>query len=252
MKKGQLKLLMDMIGETYEMFTARQLLESFLDDGWGPGQYLYSMKRKVYYDAEPWYQRENTIDWYQQMEKSNETIKLCLSEAVDSNSLITEVACGGGWLAEFIVDLKPKLYRGFDFAETAVKNASQRIHKAENFRCFQGDALSLESYDPETNFILAHQFLHCLIGDDRRIWLLICNKTLSKNSGSLLLSSMIGLPASVKNTVEMKTRINKPGNRYYAEDAEIQRELRSSGFKITQVLYPEDHIAVYKATTLKL
>jgi hypothetical protein len=205
------------------------------------------MDRKTYYDAEPWYLRENATEWYQQMEKANEAIKRCLSEKINSQSFITEVACGGGWLAEFIVSLNPKAYRGFDFAETAASNAAKRLNRIEEFRCFHGDALSSEVYDSETNFILAHQFLHCLIGDDRKRWLEICKSTLSKNFGSFLISSMIGLPDCLKNSIDERTRINKPGNRYYAEDQEIQAELRFSGFRLQQVIYPEPYVAIYYA-----
>lgn len=205
------------------------------------------MKRKTYYDADPWYQREKTIDWYQQMEPSNDAIKAKLKELINFNSIITEVACGGGWLAEFIVTLNPKEYRGFDFSETAASNAANRLQKIENFNCIQGDALSPKSYSLDTNLILAHQFLHCLVGEDRTRWMAICKDVLSHSSGSLLFTSMIGLPKSVRDAVDEKTRINKPGNRYYAEDCEIQSELRLVGFKIVETIYPEEHVGIYRA-----
>lgn len=207
------------------------------------------MERRTYYDAEPWYQREKTIDWYQQVELPNEAIKTRLREIINTGSVVTEVACGGGWLAEFISTLKPKTYRGFDFAETAANNASKRLRDMENFICFQGDALSPTSYATDTNLILAHQFLHCLVGEDRIRWMTICKDVLSPNSGSLLLSSMVGLPASVRDTVDEKTRINRPGNRYYAEDEEIQSELRSVGFSIAETIYPESHSGIYMVHT---
>jgi SAM-dependent methyltransferase len=205
------------------------------------------MNQKAYYDAEMWYQREKTVDWYQQMERSNDAIKIKLRDIISAGSTVTEVACGGGWLAEFIATLKPKAYRGFDFAETAANNASKRLKNTENFICFQGDALSHNAYSPDTNLILAHQFLHCLIGDDRTRWMAICRDTLARNSGSVLLSSMVGLPDSVRDSVDEKTRINRPGNRYYAEDQEIQSELRSVGFRIVEAIYPEPHVGIYRA-----
>jgi hypothetical protein len=148
-----------------------------------------------------------------------------------------------------VTELKPKAYRGFDFAETAAKNAAQRIQAVDHFLCFQGDALSPGAYEAATNFIVAHQFLHCLIGEDRKRWLGLCHEVLHKNSGSLVLSSMIGLPESVKETVNIESRINKPGNRYYAEYAEIQSELLSAGFALKEILYPEPHVAIYRAST---
>jgi ubiquinone/menaquinone biosynthesis C-methylase UbiE len=205
------------------------------------------MDRKKYYDAEPWYFREKTRDWYQQMELSNDAIKGALIALVTPESVVTEVACGGGWLAELLTSLKPRAYLGFDFATTAAENAARRLEHAANFRCVLGDALASETYPADTNLILAHQFFHCLVGVDRARWLSICQGVLSRNVGSLCLSSMIGLPDSVRATVNEVTRINKPGNRYYAEDAEIQAELRSAGFRIDEILYPEAHVAIYRA-----
>ena len=62
--------------------------------------------RRTYYDAEPWYQREKTQDWYQQMEFTNHAVKSLLRHVVNEESKILEVACGGGWLAEFVLNLK--------------------------------------------------------------------------------------------------------------------------------------------------
>lgn len=205
------------------------------------------MQRRIYYDAEPWYQREKTVDWYQQMEPSNQQVMKKLRDLVGAETNIAEVACGGGWLAEFISTLNPKSYQGFDFSETASKNAANRIQKLKNFKCFQGDALSLQSYATNTHLIVAHQFLHCLIGEDRTQWMAICKNILSQNSGTLLFSSMIGMPDSVRDAVDEKTRINKPGNRYYAEDQEILSELSSAGFKVVEKIYPEAHVGIYRA-----
>jgi len=205
------------------------------------------MERKTYYDAEPWYQREKTRDWYQQMETSNVAFKRKLAELITAESIITEVACGGGWLAEFIATLRPKAYRGFDFAGTAAKNASARLKHVENFHFFEGDALSPASYSPDANLVVSHQFLHCLVGNDRFRWMALVRESLEHNGGSFLLSSMIGLPDSLRGEVNEETKINRPGNRYYAEDEEIQSELRAAGFQIAGILYPEPHVGIYQA-----
>lgn len=49
------------------------------------------MNRRTYYDAEPWYQRENTRDWYQQMEISNLAIKQKLVDLIHA-----DIACSRG------------------------------------------------------------------------------------------------------------------------------------------------------------
>jgi hypothetical protein len=52
--------------------------------------------RREYYDAEPWYQREKTQDWYQQMEFTNQAVKDLLQQIIQPDFRILEVACGGG------------------------------------------------------------------------------------------------------------------------------------------------------------
>jgi ABC-type transport system substrate-binding protein len=58
---------------------------------------------------------------------------------------------------------------------------------------------------------------------------------------------MIGLPESHVAFADLETKINKPGNRYYADDEEIQQELNQAGFTIETTLYPEDYSGVYLA-----
>jgi len=203
--------------------------------------------RRKYYDAEPWYQREKTQDWYQQMELTNHAVKSLLRYVLNEESQILEVACGGGWLAEFVLNLKINKYTGFDFSETAVSNARSRLKKYKNWAILRGDALSPEIYDCSVDLIIAHQFLHCLIGKDRHTWLKLCSDTLLRNNGYLLLSSMIGLPESHVGFVDRNTRINKPHNRYYAEDDEIHREISKAGFTIEKTAYPEGYSGIYLA-----
>ena len=205
------------------------------------------MKRREYYDAEPWYLREKTCDWYQQMEKTNEMFSDLLRQNLDKNSLVLEIACGGGWIARYVENLGVKSYLGFDFAETAVQNAGESLKNFSNAEIIKGDALDSTLYEGAHNIVIAHQFLHCLIGDDRKIWLNLCFRLVKRNNGKFLLSSMIGLPEIFKGIVDPVTRINTPGNRYYAEDEEIQNELKSAGFKIKETIYPEDHSAIYLA-----
>ena len=201
--------------------------------------------RREYYDAEPWYQREKKQDWYQQMELTNQTVKDLLQQMIQPDFQILEVACGGGWLSEFILKQKITKYTGFDFAETAVSNAKSRLQKFKNWNVLQADALSPKIYDCNVDLIIAHQFLHCLIGEDRHTWMKLCHNTLKRNTGYLLLSSMIGLPESHADFVDLQTKINKPRNRYYAEDEEIQNELEQAGFIIEKRLYPEDYSGIY-------
>lgn len=85
------------------------------------------MDRRTYFDAEPWYRRENTRDWYQQMEATNQELTSILAGLPIEGMTITEVACGVGWLAEHLCQRNPKSYVGVDFAETGVANARARV-----------------------------------------------------------------------------------------------------------------------------
>lgn len=201
---------------------------------------LGRMQRRAYYDAEPWYQREQTRDWYQQMEITNGKMKAVLDAHLDMGSTaLLEVACGGGWFAEHLLSRGISRYSGFDFAETAVKNAQARIGKYSNAQCFRGDALDSRSYGAGINAILAHQFLHCLVGEDRKRWFSLCAGSLSESRGLLIFSSMYGIPDSLKETIDPLSKVNHPGNRYYAELAEIRTEVAESGFAVIHEDFPE-------------
>ncbi len=203
--------------------------------------------RRAYYDAEPWYQREQTKDFYQQMEPANEAIKSLLQQIITKDSQILETACGGGWLAEFILKLGIKNYIGFDFSETATLNAQARLKNYKNWVVFRANALSGEVFNWDIDMVIAHQFLHCLIGNDRKTWLSLCFDTLKKENGYLFLSSMIGIPESLADSIDPIKKTNKPKNRYYAEDMEIQNEIIQTGFAIEKVIYPEDNCGIYLA-----
>jgi SAM-dependent methyltransferase len=202
------------------------------------------MERRAYYDAEPWYQREKTQDWYQQMEKTNEAMRLALGEYFSKRLTVLEIACGGGWLAEFILKSKVSSYSGFDFSETAVSNARKRLGEFEDARIWRGDALNPQYYTKQYGLVVSHQFLHCLVGPDRVKWLSLCRKAL-RPEGVLVISSMIGIPPSEAGDVDSKTKLNKPGNRYYASEEEITAEIETAGMELEEVLHPEDNSAIF-------
>ncbi len=128
------------------------------------------------------------------MEITNEQITRILTKIVFSYDRVLEVACGGGWLALEVLKRDPKSYEGFDFSETAARNASDRARSFANARTYCGDALNGQIYTNEFDLIVAHQFLHCLIGADRKTWLRFCHSSLKPSQGRLLLSSMVGIP----------------------------------------------------------
>ena len=120
------------------------------------------------------------------------------------------------------------------------------MRRFSNATVVRGDALARQHYT-ESDVILAHQFFHCLIGDDRLSWLRLCAGALSARQGSLMLSSMVGLPESLPGGIDPVTRINRPGNRYYAELEEIEQELSTAGFVVRTVIRPLEHDAIFVA-----
>lgn len=209
--------------------------------------YTCGMERRAYYDAEPWYQREKTQDWYQQMEPTNEAMKAVLEEYVSTRRSVLEVACGGGWLAEYLLKKGVRSYSGFDFSETAVTNARKRLGEFEDAKVWRGDALAPQYYTKQYDVVVSNQFLHCLIGKDRADWLKKCKAAL-RPAGVLVISCAIGVAPALADTVDPVTKQNKPGNRYYADEEEIKAELTAAGFEVEEVLHPEDFSAIFVAS----
>jgi len=56
---------------------------------------------------------------------------------------------------------------------------------------------------------------------------------------------MIGVPNGLQDQINLETRLNKPKNRIYLEDEQIQEELKTAGFVIESVIYPKDNYAQY-------
>jgi len=205
-----------------------------------------SMQRRAYYDAEPRYQREKTQDWYQQKEKTNQGMREVLTEYLTPRHSVLEVACGGGWLSEFILKAGVKSYSGFDFSETAVTNARKRLAAFEEAKMWRGDALAAQYYSKKYDSIVSHQFLQCLIGPDRVKWLAHCRSAL-KPEGVLIFSSAIGIPPSLAASIDPVTKQNKLGNRYYATEEEIKAEILKAGLELEEVIHPEEFSGIFVA-----
>jgi SAM-dependent methyltransferase len=190
------------------------------------------MDKREYYDAEPWYQREKTIDWYQQKQPTNFAVLKVLARFITPECNVLEVACGGGWLGEEILKLQPFRYVGFDFSETAVGNAKHRLGTTSSARLYRGDALDGKNYPAGTyQLIVAHQFFHCLKEKDRKIWLNHAANALRETGGRLLLSAMTGVSAESGNTP----------SRFFAEESDLFQEIEKAGFAVEEKFYPEDH-----------
>ncbi len=178
---------------------------------------------------------------------SNQELEKWLLETPLQNQNILEVACGGGWVSRYLAKHNtPKSYLGIDFAPSAVKNALT-LNANNNFDFKEADALDSTLYEKNYDFIMAHQFLHCLIGKDRTKWLQLCHQSLKESGGHLFISSMVTIPKSLAGTIDPETKTNKPRNRYYADENEIEEELKAVNFKIIKQAKPEQYVNFYLA-----
>lgn len=203
------------------------------------------LKQKTYYDADPTYQREQTPNWYQQLPRTNALLVEELAGLVREKKVL-EVGCGGGWLSHSILNAGGLSYVGFDFSQTAIEFAlrQQRNRRA---RFFVGDALKSEAYAGDFDLIVAHQFAQCLIGADRSLWLGHAARALAEKGGALVLSSLVGIPEGIRPTLRPGTRVNRLKNRYFADRAELEQELKRAGFIPRRVIEPESHMAIVVA-----
>lgn len=206
--------------------------------------------RRKYYDAEPTYLREQTPQWYQQLQTTNEKIQGILLELISNESDVLQVGCGGAWLGRFLAHKGVRSYTGFDYSETAIKYAKLRVGKFKNTKVYVGDALDREVYPRNQDVIVAHQFAQCMIGEDRKTWLENARVALKPKTGRLLLSSLVGMPPGLRTTIDANTRINRIRNRYFAEVDELRKELQTSGYRIENEWHPEAHVAILLATPI--
>ena len=204
------------------------------------------MKRRAYYDAEPRYQKEASVDWYRQNETMNQALRDALVEYISPKKAVLEVGCGGGWLAEHLLKAGVRAYSGFDYSETAITNARKRLEAFEEARIWRGDALAPQNYTKKYDCIVAHQFLQCLVGPHRAQWLALCKSALYAES-VLILSTTIGIPSAHADAIDPVTKQNKLGNRYFAEEEEIKAEIIAAGFEVVEVLHPEPNSAIFVA-----
>jgi len=204
------------------------------------------MERRAYYDAEPWYQSEKKQDWHLQSDVMNQGIRQVLSEYLSPRTSVLEVACGGGWLAEFILKSGVRSYSGFDFSETAVKNARNRLSEFEDAKIWRGDALNSQYYSKKYDCVVAHQFLDCLIGPDRAKWLSMAHTAL-RPEGVLVIGSTVGIPPALAAEVDPATRMNALGNRFFSSEEEIKAEILAAGLELEEVIHPEEFSAIFVA-----
>lgn len=203
--------------------------------------------KKTYYDADPLYLREQTPQWYQQLQSSNEMVQSLLGDLISPETDVLQIGCGGGWLGGFLLARKIRSYMGFDYSACAVEQARQRLKNYSNASVYVADALVATSYPKRVDLVLAHQFAQCMIGDDRKTWLEHARNCLNPQEGILLLSCMVDIPSGLRTVVDEKTRINPYHNCYYADRATVLAELACTGFSVVNSWDPEENMLIVLA-----
>lgn len=210
-------------------------------------------KRKTYYDMNPWYEKNkdnNVNDWHQQIESLNKVFYEELSNYILKNkpAKIIEAACGGGNFTLSYANPECKI-DAFEYSDVAISLAQKKNNPCSiNF--FQGDALDFSSYKNKPyDLLIAKDLLHCIIGDDRKIFINNIKNSIQKN-GTIFLSTHINLPVTnefIMKDIDPKTRINNLSTRVYLDREFIENEFISAGFKISKsIIFDEYYSAIYE------
>lgn len=214
-------------------------------------------KRKTYYDMDPWYLKNSDSginDWHQQIDALNSAFQEEISDFIKNKRplKIIEAACGGGNFT--LAYAKPGVkIDAFEFSKIAVEMAKKKDNPC-NVNFYQGDALSAASYlNRPYDLLVAKDLLHCLIGGDRAVLLNNLRDSVSE-SGSILLSTHIGLPVSNKEIlrgVDPATRVNKISTRIYLDRDAIEAEFGECGLKpVKTIVLDEYYAAIYELVRL--
>jgi len=160
-------------------------------------EFFRGPERRTYYDMNPWYlknQEKEINDWHQQIKEVNDFLLKEIKSLIKKDNIkrVLDIACGGG-------DFTLK-YAGSDFSIDAFEYSSIAVEMAKNkdnffkVNFFEGDALNPASYkDNYYDLIIAKDFLHCLIGEDRNNFFTLVNRSLNSN-GTFLFSTHGNLP----------------------------------------------------------
>jgi cyclopropane fatty-acyl-phospholipid synthase-like methyltransferase len=118
---------------------------------------LVREKGAEFYDRAHAQVNENYLRYYPLFRKIVKNICLHGSRSV------LEVGCGNGILAEMILQKSNAAYRGFDFSEIAIQNATSRTGRPDLF--FVGDARDVGNYGFYYDTIVCTEVLEHIIAD---------------------------------------------------------------------------------------
>ena len=168
----------------------------------------------------------------------NELDRIFSEFKVPDKSTILELGCGDGAPSLRLAEKGFDVF-GIDISPIAIQWALDKNNEQNlkvNFTL--GDVLNLPYSDESFDAVIDAHCLHCIIGEDRRIFLDNAYRVL-KSSGYLIVMTMCGDPAeeSTKKYFDPVSRnmiVDGIAGRYFGHPEDILREIQSAGFDIVK------------------
>ena len=204
--------------------------------------------RKFYYDMEPTYKKlfgKGVKAWPVESKKSRSYIlRWAKKHKFKPDSKILEVGCGSGEIAFVIATHHDIQVEACDFSETVLSICHER-KCPENLTFFHGNAMTHRGFpNPPYDWIIADQFLQGIIGGDRVFFLKRIRENL-KPEGKVLLSTLLGIPDSIKDSINPETRVNSDNTRYYADLNQFAEELKKSRLKAVKHIKVDKNYRIF-------
>ncbi|MEO0337000.1 MAG: class I SAM-dependent methyltransferase [Pseudomonadota bacterium] len=197
-------------------------------------------ERRTYYDMNPWYQKnrnDQIFDWHQHVEEADQDLLRFLKVKLQLHKpcSVLEVGCGGG---DFTLRYSQQSFShvAFEFSDVAVEMARSKPNPYQ-IRFRQADALDESAYsDSPFDFVVAKDVLHCLLREDRKVFLKNLKGALS-DRGLILLTTHAGLPKNqeVLKLIDLTTRENHLSTRVYLEQERIEAEFAKVGLEPLEI-----------------
>lgn len=168
----------------------------------------------------------------------NEIDRIFSEFKVHEKSTILELGCGDGALSLRLTKKGFDVF-GIDISPIAIQWAlDKNIEQNLNVNFTLGDVLNLPYSDESFDVVIDAHCLHCIIGEDRRIFLDNAFRVL-KLSGYLIIMTMCGDPAeeSTKKYFDPISRnmiVDGIAGRYFGHPEDILWEIQLAEFEIVQ------------------
>lgn len=204
--------------------------------------------RKFYYDMEPTYKKliaKGAKGWPVESKKSHAFIlKWAKDHHFRPGSKILEVGCGSGEIAFELATHNDVCVEACDFSESVLDMCLKK-KCPENLTFFHGNAMTHRGFpNPPYDWIIADQFLQGIIGGDRVFFLKRIRENL-KPDGKVLLSTLLGIPDAIKDTINFETRVNSDNTRYYADLNQFADELKKSRLKAVKHIKVDENYRIF-------